>query len=471
MVLQELQNLNFAVVPGAAATTNIPVGQIAAGVGPTLTVTVVAGGGYVPNGITLYYRMTSTNQFGQETAQGAEANTGAIATNNSSVNISWTAVAGATGYNLYRGTAAGQDYLVTKLGNVTSYVDTGRVAAINRPPSSNTTSPAQPPAIATPTTLAAADGGTGGGLAAATYYYRVSALNGYGETLAAAEVNSGALAVNHKATVTWDPMTGAGGYNVYRSTATGTETLYVTLRYNNAEFSSSSSTAVPTTTTITRADTGTQSVVQGNLIVANKVTFTDDGLSYGVGASSGTVPAANTTQNPNYAVMPAPTGLAAVAAATGGSMAAGTYYYVVTATNFVGETIASNEVNSGALSGTTSSVTLTWNGVPNAGGYKIYRGTAAGLEMFLASVQGQTSVTYTDTGTTTVKAATLAPTTNTTGISANDTVAAAINLTAPADLTPSIVATYPQNGVIQFSVTTAAAVVLLAYYRRPVFSR
>ncbi len=62
---------------------------------------------------------------------------------------------------------------------------------------------------------------------------------------------------------------------------------------------------------------------------------------------------------------------------TGGTLAAGTYYYRITATNAWGETLASTET-SRVTTGATSTVTVNWVPIPGATGYKIYgRGTGA----------------------------------------------------------------------------------------------
>lgn len=94
-------------------------------------------------------------------------------------------------------------------------------------------------------------------------------------------------------------------------------------------------------------------------------------------------------------VVAAPTLNAPSTATTGGTLAAATYYYKVSAITPNGETAGSNEVSQ-ITTGTTSTVTLTWNAVSGATGYRIYRGTAAGTENVYYSVGAVT--TYTDTG-------------------------------------------------------------------------
>jgi hypothetical protein len=84
------------------------------------------------------------------------------------------------------------------------------------------------------------------------------------------------------------------------------------------------------------------------------------------------------------------------AAASGGTFAAGTYYWVVTALNAKGETIASNEVSK-ALTANQKQA-LTWGAVSGATSYNVYRGTVSGDENVLVA-NVTSGVTYTDTGT------------------------------------------------------------------------
>lgn len=117
--------------------------------------------------------------------------------------------------------------------------------------------------------------------------------------------------------------------------------------------------------------------------------------------ASGTIPAAAS----------APTGLAAVGSNSGGALASATYRYVVTATDDAGETTGSAEASSGAVTGPSGSVALTWNAVPTAVTYKVYRGTAAGGPYALVATVSIPS--YADLGGQTPGAA--PPVVNTTG--------------------------------------------------------
>lgn len=95
-----------------------------------------------------------------------------------------------------------------------------------------------------------------------------------------------------------------------------------------------------------------------------------------------------------------PAGLLSFHTSSGGTLAAGTYYYVVTAVNANGETTSSNEV-SATVAGSTSSVQLVWQAVGSGSfgptHYKVYRGTTAGGENKLIATLGPTTFTFTDT--------------------------------------------------------------------------
>lgn len=104
----------------------------------------------------------------------------------------------------------------------------------------------------------------------------------------------------------------------------------------------------------------------------------------------------------------APTNLA-VATAAGGALPAATYFYKVTAIDGAGgETTASNEVSQ--ITPLNNKNTLTWNVVPNATGYNVYRSTTTNTELLLVGtatavlpvpqvVPGTLSVSFVDDGT------------------------------------------------------------------------
>lgn len=114
-----------------------------------------------------------------------------------------------------------------------------------------------------------------------------------------------------------------------------------------------------------------------------------------VGTASGLVKYGGGTWTVLTGLIQAPVANAPTTSTAGGTLAAATYYYKITALNALGETIGSNEV-SVTTTGATSSNTVTWGAVATATGYRIYRGTAAAGENTYYAVG--TVTTFTDTG-------------------------------------------------------------------------
>jgi hypothetical protein len=111
-------------------------------------------------------------------------------------------------------------------------------------------------------------------------------------------------------------------------------------------------------------------------------------------------------------VIAAPTGLTATPVVGGGTFAAGTYYWEVTATTALGETTVSNEAS--AVIALNGSATLNWTApVGVVTGYKVYRGTAPGAENVLVTTIVGNTTTFTDTN---VGGAGTPPTTDTASI-------------------------------------------------------
>lgn len=242
------------------------------------------------------------------------------------------------------------------------------------------TPPAWSNGIVKPSGLAVTASATGGTLAAGSYFWVVTAITAAGETMASNEVTATLSGSTSSAALTWTLPAGATGAKVYRGTAAGAEdTLVATL--------------------------------------GAVTTYTDTGAA----GSAATPPASDSTGTSETvthlafydvetgATIAAPNDLAVSAATTGGTFTAGTYHWVITATNFAGETIASNEVNA-TLTGQTSSAVLSWTLPDGATGIRIYRGTTSGAENKLIAKLGAVT-TYTDTGATGVTGA--APGSNT----------------------------------------------------------
>lgn len=162
------------------------------------------------------------------------------------------------------------------------------------------------------------------------------------------------------------------------------------------------------------------------------------------------------------AALATPVNAAFATATTGGTLAAATYYYRVSALDGRGgETLASAETSQ-VTTGATSTVTVNWDAVSGATGYKVY-GRTTGAELLIATVGAVT--TYTDTGSITPAGA--LPSANTTGLfsgtSSDIAVAAGASVTVgiytadangiPADARIDVYVDSPGNDILQFQLT------------------
>lgn len=125
--------------------------------------------------------------------------------------------------------------------------------------------------------------------------------------------------------------------------------------------------------------------------IAEATTYSDNVTVFRMGAQPLTLTGVGLDTTTALA---APGTVTPTGSATGGTLAAATYYYKVTALDAFGETTASPEA-SVTTTGTTSSVGLAWVAVTGATSYKVYRGTTAGGEStFYTTVTNS----FTDTG-------------------------------------------------------------------------
>lgn len=95
-------------------------------------------------------------------------------------------------------------------------------------------------------------------------------------------------------------------------------------------------------------------------------------------------------------VLSAPTQAASGTATTGGTLAAGTYRAVITATNARGETVKSNEISQ-VTTGATSTVTFNWGNLAGETGYRVYvtNGAAGTQAQYIERPVDSTSYTMT----------------------------------------------------------------------------
>lgn len=83
--------------------------------------------------------------------------------------------------------------------------------------------------------------------------------------------------------------------------------------------------------------------------------------------------------------------------ASGGTLATGTYYYVITALNAIGETVGSTE-KSVSVTGPTGSVAVSWTAVTGATSYHVWRSTGTDQSHRQSGYFFSASSPFTDTG-------------------------------------------------------------------------
>jgi fibronectin type 3 domain-containing protein len=342
---------------------------------------------------TYYYIVTAVNSVGESLASvqvaattlasvpaptapavptGVSASGGA-----NQVTISWSAVSGATSYNLYRSTTSGVTTSTgTKIAGVTSsYVNTGLSAG-------------------------------------ATYYYVVTAINSVGESLASTQASAttnappptvpaaptGVTATGgaNQVSVSWSAVSGATSYNLYWSktsgvtTATGTKITAVSNPYVQTGLTAGTAyyyivTALnvsgesPTSAQAT-ATTNAPTVV----IPAAPTGVTATGGSNQVSISWSAVPSA-TSYNIYYATTSGVTKTsgakitnAANPYAQTGLAAGTTYYYIVSAVNSAGEGAASAQA-SAATNAAPPAACGSCHAIPPATGHHDFHVNSQGI--------------------------------------------------------------------------------------------
>ena len=453
--------------------------------------------GLSPN-TTYYYKvaaMDSSDEGTQSAASSATtqpsaslaapANPSAQAVGQTEINLTWDTVSGATGYAVYRGTSAGGPYTKIATPTQNSYSDTGltpgttyyyQVAATDSsgegtrtaefsaataaqlPAPGNVTAQAQGPnsiqltwdavGSATGYRIFRSDSSSGpfseigtetgtsytdtGLTPSTTYYYQVAAYDASGDGVRSANASattqaaplpapanpSAQAASQTEITLTWDAVPGASSYTVYRSSsASGPFTQLATPAQNSY----------------------TDSGLTPNTPYFYKVSATGAG---GEGAQSAVFSAVTLAAPTNAEAQPAGTdaiGLTwnAVPGATGyalfrstraggpftqvaspttnsytdsGLTSGTTYYYQIAATDASGQGVRTAELsastqpaaalaapaNPSAQSAGSDSISLTWDAVPGASSYAVYRSTSASGPFAQVASPAQTS--YTDTG-------------------------------------------------------------------------
>ena len=290
--------------------------------------------------------------------------------------LTWNAVPGATSYKVYRATSKSGTYSLLGTVTTTSYTNTG------------------------------AKEGT-------TYYYKVKAANGAGESAysnvvsgkvvvtpkpAAPVVKIGHSAASGKPMLTWNAVSGATSYKVYRATSqngtysllgtvtatsytntgakAGTTYYYRVKACNDAGLSPYSNIVSGKVKSVTPKPSAPV-VKIGNSASSGKPMLTWNAVS---GATSYKVYRA-TSKSGTYSLLGTVT---ATSYTNTGAKAGTTYWYKVKAVNSAGESAYSNIVSGRATvttltmghSASSGKPQLTWKAVSGAASYKVYRATA-----------------------------------------------------------------------------------------------
>ena len=303
--------------------------------------------------------------------------------------LTWNAVGGATSYRIYRSTSKGSGYSLLGTTTATSYTNTGAKA------------------------------GT-------TYYYRVKACNDAGLSPysnivsgnvvvtpkpSAPVVKIGNSAASGKPMLTWNAVSSATSYKVYRATSqkgtysllgtvtatsytnTGAKagvTYYYKVKAVNSAGESAYSNVVSGRATVT-------TLTMGHSASSGKPQLTWKAVS---GAASYKVYRA-TTKNGAYTVINT---TKALTYTNVGAALGTTYYYKVEALNAAGKSLGFSAVVEGKVapvlavgySSVSGKPQLTWKAVPGATEYQVYRSTQQNSRY--SKINTTTSTSYVNTG-------------------------------------------------------------------------
>ncbi len=304
--------------------------------------------------------------------------------------LTWNAVEGATSYRIYRSTSKGSGYSLLGTTTATSYTNTGAKA------------------------------GT-------TYYYRVKACNDAGLSPysnivsgqaksvtpkpAAPVVKIGNSASSGKPQLTWNAVSGATSYKVYRATSqngtysllgtvtatsytnTGAKagtTYYYKVKAVNSAGESAYSNVVSGRATVTTLTMGHSATSGKPQLTWKAVSGAASYRVYRATAKNGAYTVINTTKALTYTNVGAALGT--------------TYYYKVEALNAAGKSLGFSAVVEGKVapvlavgySSVSGKPQLTWKAVPGATEYQVYRSTQQNNGY--AKINTTTATSYVNTG-------------------------------------------------------------------------
>ena len=304
--------------------------------------------------------------------------------------LTWRAMYGATSYRIYRSTSRGSGYSLLGTTTATSYTNTGAKA------------------------------GT-------TYYYRVKACNDAGLSpysnvvsgqvksvtpkLSAPVVKIGHSAASGKPMLTWNAVSGATSYKVYRATSqngtysllgtvtatsytnTGAKagtTYYYKVKAVNSAGESAFSNVVSGRATVTTLTMGHSSTSGKPQLTWKAVSGAASYKVYRATSKNGAYSVINTTKALTYTNVGAALGT--------------TYYYKVEALNASGKSMGFSAIVEGKVapvlavgySSVSGKPQLTWKAVPGATEYQVYRATQQNSGY--TKINTTTATSYVNTG-------------------------------------------------------------------------
>ena len=304
--------------------------------------------------------------------------------------LTWNAVEGATSYRIYRSTSRGSGYSLLGTTTASSYTNTGAKA------------------------------GT-------TYYYRVKAVNDAGlspySNIVSGQVKSvtpkpsapvvkiGNSTTSGKPMLTWNAVSGATSYKVYRATSqngtysllgtvtatsytnTGAKagtTYYYKVKAVNSAGESAFSNVVSGKTTVTTLTMGHSASSGKPMLTWNAVDGAASYKVYRATAKNGAYSVINTTNALTYTN-------------TGAALGT-TYYYKVEALDAAGKSLGFSDVVEGKVapvlavgySSVSGKPQLTWKAVPGATEYQVYRSTQQNSGY--TKINTTTATSYVNTG-------------------------------------------------------------------------
>ena len=305
--------------------------------------------------------------------------------------LTWNAVPGATSYKVYRATSQNGTYSLLGTVTATSYTNTGAKA------------------------------GT-------TYWYKVKAVNSAGlspysnvvsgkvKTVAQQKPSAPVVKIGHSATsgkpmLTWNAVSGATSYKVYRATSqngtysllgtvtatsytnTGAKagvTYYYKVKAVNSAGESAYSNTVSGRATVTTLTMGHSSTSGKPQLTWKAVSGAASYRVYRATAKNGAYSVINTTKALTYTNVGAALGT--------------TYYYKVEALNASGKSMGFSAIVEGKVapvlavgySSVSGKPQLTWKAVPGATEYQVYRSTQQNSGY--AKINTTTATSYVNTG-------------------------------------------------------------------------